>query len=72
MRPRNAGVACGLENLIAHNEQGYYFGDWITIHDADDGNVPVDDPQMTLQTRRSTRDRSGFSMNSTAEANYDA
>jgi CheY-like chemotaxis protein len=44
VRLRDAGVACGPEDLIAHSEQGYYLQDWITIHDADDGNVPADGP----------------------------
>ena len=39
-----AADACGPEDLIARNEQGYYLRDWITLHDADEGSVSADGP----------------------------
>ena len=40
---KNLGLEAGPNDVIAHDEQGYFLWDWITVHFADDGqglNVP--------------------------------
>ena len=43
-RLRNAGIACGPEDLIAHSEQGYYLREWITLHVTGEDSVTADVP----------------------------